>query len=190
MPVAAQLVDDRPQLLARARVEAGGGLVEEEHRRPADEARAEVEPAAHAAGVGRDAPVGGLGEPEALENLGGAPARLGPATSRYRRPIISRFSRPVSSPSTAANCPARPMRRRTASGSPTTSWPSTVARPAVGAQERGEDADERRLARAVGPEQPEDGARLDLEVEAVERDDVAEGVRGRPSARIARGRCR
>ena len=43
-------------------------------------------------------------------------------------------------------------------------------------QERGQDAHERRLARAVGTEQSEHGAGLDLEVEAVECDDVAEGV--------------
>jgi hypothetical protein len=41
------------------------------------QAGAEVEPAAHAARVGRDAAVGGLVEPEALEHVGGAGARLG-----------------------------------------------------------------------------------------------------------------
>ena len=49
-------VDDLPHRLAAARVEPGGRLVEEDHRRVADEARGEVEPAAHAAGVGGDAP--------------------------------------------------------------------------------------------------------------------------------------
>ena len=43
----------------------------------------------------------------------------------------------------------------------------------VGAGEGGEDADGGALARAVGAEQAEDGARLDLEVEAVERAHVA-----------------
>ena len=43
-------------------------------------------------------------------------------------------------------------------------------------QQRGEDADERRLARPVRTEQAEDGAGLDREVEAVEGDDVAEAV--------------
>ena len=37
-------------------------------------------------------------------------------------------------------------------------------------QQRREDLDQRRLARAVGPEQPEELARRDLEVDAVERD--------------------
>ena len=43
----------------------------------------------------------------------------------------------------------------------------------VGAGERGEDPDGGGLAGAVGAEQAEDGARLDREVEAVERADVA-----------------
>ena len=66
----------RPQLLPRARVEAGRRLVEQHHRRAADQPRGQVEPAAHAAGVGRRAPVGGLGEREAFQQLARAPARL------------------------------------------------------------------------------------------------------------------
>ena len=52
--------------------------------------------------------------------------------SRESRPIISRFSRPVSTSSTAANCPAVPMQRRTAIGSSTTSNPATRAFPPSG----------------------------------------------------------
>ena len=44
-------------------------------------------------------------------------------------------------------------------------------RPARRQQQRRQDLDERRLARAVGPEQPEELAGRDLEVDAVERDD-------------------
>src|SRR6201996_6217677 len=50
----------------------------------------------------------------------------------YSRPMISRFSRPVSSIWMAADWPARPIDRRTALGSFTTSWPSTSARPPSG----------------------------------------------------------
>ena len=129
-PVAAQLVDRVPQLLARARVQPGGGLVEQDHGRAADEARAEVEPAPHAARVRGDA----AGRRRRPARSARAPRRRARAASagqsRYSRPIISTFSRPVSSSSTAANWPARPIRRRTASGSATTSWPSTHALPA------------------------------------------------------------
>src|SRR5204863_6956164 len=48
------------------------------------------------------------------------------------RPNISRFSRPVSSSSTAANCPVRASSSRTSADSATTSWPSSSARPVSG----------------------------------------------------------
>jgi hypothetical protein len=46
----------------------------------------------------------------------------------------------------------------------------------VGAQHRGEHPDQRRLARAVGPEQPEHGALRHAEIHAVDGDDVAEAA--------------
>ncbi len=46
----------------------------------------------------------------------------------------------------------------------------------VGLEQRGEDAHGGRLAGAVRPEQPEHGALLRLEVDAVERHDVAVGL--------------
>ena len=51
-----------------------------------------------------------------------------------------------------------------------------AGRAGVGPEQRGEDADRRRLARAVGPEHAEHGAGGGLEVDAVERADVAEGL--------------
>ena len=45
---------------------------------------------------------------------------------------MTRFSRPVIAGSTAANCPARPMTRRTASGSVRASWPATRSVPSSG----------------------------------------------------------
>ena len=47
---------DLPHHLAAGQVEAGGRLVEEDHRRLPDQAGREIEPAPHAAGVGADAP--------------------------------------------------------------------------------------------------------------------------------------
>ena len=73
--VADEAAQHVPQLDAAARVEAGGRLVEEEHRRRRDEADREVEPAPHAAGVVLDDPVAGVGEREPLEQLVGQPAR-------------------------------------------------------------------------------------------------------------------
>jgi hypothetical protein len=61
---AGQLGDDLPHLLPAARVQPGGRLVQEDHRRLADQARREVEPAAHPAGVGLHQPAAGVGEVE------------------------------------------------------------------------------------------------------------------------------
>ena len=64
-----QAAQHLPQVGAAARVETGGRLVEEQHRRRRDQADREVEPAAHAAGVGLDRPVGGVGQREPLEQV-------------------------------------------------------------------------------------------------------------------------
>ncbi len=50
----------------------------------------------------------------------------------YRRATITRFSRPLIISSTAADWPARPIMRRTAMGSRTTSWPPTSSVPRSG----------------------------------------------------------
>ena len=94
-----------PDLARPCGSEPGGGLVEEDHRRVADQAHRDVEPAPHAAGVGRHAPVRRLGEVERASRSSAIPAR-GPARCR-RRATSTRFSRPVSTSSTAANCPVR-----------------------------------------------------------------------------------
>ena len=69
VPSRDQLAQHLPQLDAAARVEAGGRLVEEQHRRRGDQADREVEPPAHAAGVGLHDPVAGVGEREPLEQV-------------------------------------------------------------------------------------------------------------------------
>ena len=67
-----EVADDVPHVLALGRVEAGGRLVEEDHRRAADQARGQVEPPAHAAGVGLGHLAGGVGEVEPVQQLRGA----------------------------------------------------------------------------------------------------------------------
>ncbi len=70
-----EFADHLPQLLAVARVEAGGRFVEEHHAGgagAADESGGQVEAAAHAARVRPGQPAAGLGEAEAFEEFGGA----------------------------------------------------------------------------------------------------------------------
>ncbi len=74
-----QVPDHRPQVGPAAGVEAGGGLVEEQHRRLGHEGAGEVEAAPHAPGVGLDRAVGGLVEIEVLEQLPGPLPRAPPA---------------------------------------------------------------------------------------------------------------
>ena len=92
MPAGDQLVDEVPHRVAAAGVEPGGRLVEEQHRRPPDEAHGDVEATAHAARVGAGAAVGGAGEVEALEQLAGALGgrRCGPGGRADRRARGSR----------------------------------------------------------------------------------------------------
>ena len=109
--------DDVPHLVAAARVEAGGRLVEEEQLGRDDDAGGDVEPAAHAAGVVLDLPAGRVGRartPRAARRR--APSRRR-AARPSSRPSRTRFSRPVRSSSTEANWPVRLTRPRTASAS-------------------------------------------------------------------------
>ena len=124
----------------------------------ADEAGGEVEPAAHAAGVGRHPPPAGVDEVEAVQQLGG-PARGPPRADRPRsRPIMRRFSSPVCSSSSAAYWPVRLIARRTRAALGDDVVAGDARPPAVRRGERAEDPHGRRLARAVGPEQREHAA--------------------------------
>ena len=72
-----QLPQQRPQVVAALGVEAGRGLVQEQHRRLGDQARGQVQAAAHAAGERLDQVVALVGQADALEQLVGAGADLG-----------------------------------------------------------------------------------------------------------------
>ena len=72
-----QPADQLLEVGAVLRVEAGRGLVEEEHPRQVDQPHRDVEPAALAAGEGGDLAVGDRGEVEVLDQLGGPAPRVG-----------------------------------------------------------------------------------------------------------------
>jgi hypothetical protein len=61
-----QLADRVPQLEAAAGVQARGGLVQQQQAGGADQAGAQVQAAAHSAGVGADQPVGVAGQLQLL----------------------------------------------------------------------------------------------------------------------------
>src|SRR5581483_3304737 len=69
-------------------VETGGRLVEEEHRRAADEAHRDVETPAHAARVRPHDALGRELQVEALDELARAPARLRSARVEQARHVL------------------------------------------------------------------------------------------------------
>ena len=149
----------------------GGRLVEEQHRRAGDERGREVEPAAHAAGVGLGRPVAGVLELEALEQLSRAGARR-PLAQVVEAPdhleVLEAGEVLVDRGVLAGEPDARAQRRRLLDD--VEARDARAAR--VGLEQRGEDAHGGRLAGAVGAEQAEDGALARLQVDPVERDDV------------------
>jgi hypothetical protein len=78
-PGRGQAGEDRPQVGAALRVESRGRLVEEQDRGPVHQRDGDVEVPAHAARVGPYLPVGRLGQPELLEQLGHAAAQFAAA---------------------------------------------------------------------------------------------------------------
>ena len=162
--------DDLPHRAAAARIQAGGRLVEEDDPRVADERHREVEPAAHAAGVGRGRLVGRVDagrSARAARRRGGGPRR---GRAGAGRPSGSGSRSPVSRLSTAENWPVTPIAARTPSGSRDQIAAGDAQRAGVGGDQRREDLDDRRLAGAVGAEQREDRALGDVEVDAVEHE--------------------
>ena len=176
-PLALRGPGSQPQIsVAAARIEPGGRLVEEQDPGPRQQARGEVEPPSHPAGVGPGRAVGRIGE---IERARAADRRVRRASSRdrsNRRPNISRFSRPVSSSSTAANCPVRPISSRTAAGSLRDVVAKDLGSARIRRDERGKDPDEGGLARAVRAEQPEDGSFRNLEIDSLQRLRFAEAL--------------
>ena len=71
--------DRVPQLDPATRIKAGGRLVEQQQPRSPDQARTEVEPPAHTAGIRASQPVAGFHEPELIEHRCGARFRHAPA---------------------------------------------------------------------------------------------------------------
>ena len=143
--------DRVPHLAAAARVEAGGRLVEEHHRRHGDQAHREVEAAPHAAGVG-------------ARRVGRRrrPGRSARSSSVVRRPAArprqmsqpahhQQVLAPVSSSSTAAYWPGQADRRADLVRLVARSCPATVAAPRVGLQQCGEDPNGVVLPAPFGP---------------------------------------
>ena len=169
------LGDEVPQLEAAAWVEAGGGFVEEQERRFADQRGAEVEPAPHPTRVGAHPALGGVGEPERVDQRGAAGATVviaEPVEAADQLEVLAPCQQLVDrrvltgEPEVAACLRRLPGHVRSAHGD--------VA--VVGVEEGGDDVDECRLAGAVRTEQTDDLPGADVEVDAAQCLDRAEGA--------------
>ena len=176
VPAGGEAADNVPDLVAAARIEPGGRLVQEEQVRRDDDRGRDVEPPPQAAGVGLGLLMGRLGEAERAEQLPGSPVARPRVQDPRRRAMRIRFSRPVRSSSTAANCPVRldPAPHRVGLAHHVVAEDPRFA--SVRSQQGRQHPNQRRLARAVRTEDAEDLARRRSEDRLRPR---------RPSRRIA-----
>ena len=173
--LAAQRVDQRPQLLADLRVEPDGRLVEQQQPRPVHERAGDQQPPAHPAGELVARRVGALGEVRDLQRAvdrGAALVARDAVQAREDGEVLARRELDVE----VVELGTTPHCARACLESPGTSKPSTLDLARVGDRLRGEHLHRRRLAGAVRPEQADAGALGHVEVEPVDRGDVAEAL--------------
>ena len=153
-----ELADHVPHPEPAGGVEPGRRLVEEEHRRPGDQAGREVEAAAHPARVPfRIRPPASVSSNWSRSSV--ARARASRRRRPLRRPTITRFCRPVRTSSSGGVLRRHPdaalhggrLADHVVAGDP---GPA-----AVGPAQRGQDADGGGLAGPVRPEHAEDRTR-------------------------------
>ena len=162
------MLDRLPELQTAARVQTGRRLIEEQHGRARNERRGQVEPAAHATGIGLRRAARRIEEFETVEQLPATLLRHGarlavqaPDHREVLEPrevlvdggILTREPDPLAEPRSIAH----------------DIEPVHLGATGVRLQERRENPDDRRLAGAVRAEQAEDGAVGDFEVDAIER---------------------
>ena len=187
--LADELAHDRPDLVAAARVEPGGGLVEEEDPRPRQQARCEVEPAAHPAGVGARGAVGGVGEVEALEQL----VRATPGRRRREVEQAAEHHQVLAAREDLVD--RRELSRQPEQLTDDRGLVHHVVTEDLGpsgfrCQQRRKHAHQRGLASSVRPEQPEHRALRNNEVDPQERWSRAEALRHSLDADGRRGGSR
>ena len=167
-PLVAQRADHLPHVAPQLDVDAGGGLVEEQDLRLVRQRLGDHHAALHAARQRHD-----LGCPSCPTATGrAAPSRCRPGLGGLpNRPRLKRHRGPDASRTRRWSAPAAPGRSwRAPRGSRATmSWPSAMTVPAARLDDAADDADQRGLAGAVRPEQGEDLAAPDLQVDALER---------------------
>ena len=168
-----QLTDEVPHVDPAPRVEARRRLVEEQDLRTPHQARGQVQPPAHAAGVRLRRTSRGIRQLEPRQDLLGTTPRL-----RLREvvqpsdelEVLEAGQVLVDRRALSREADPEPQLLGVAHGV----QPVDLRSAAGGREQGGQDPDRGRLAGPVRPEQPEHRAGLDLEVDPLERLDVAE----------------
>ena len=168
-----QLADDVPHRAAAARIQSGRRLVQENDLGPADQRHGQIQLPAHAAGIGRCRLAGRFGQIEALQQvrdhlLGFAGAQ--PVEIRHQLEVLLAGQQLVHRGELAGDPDDRAHRL----GLGRDVVPGYADRPAVGFHQRGQHVHRGRLARPVGAEQGKNGARADIEIDAIEHGLVPE----------------
>ena len=173
MPRDSQLADQRPELGADLRVEADGRLVEEDELRVVDEAAGQQQAAAHPAGELVDGVFAAVAQPRQVErrvDRGGDV--LDPVEAGEDREVVLDGDVDVEVVELGDDAHHRPRRLRFAR--------QLVVEDAqlagVGDRLAGEQPHRRRLAGAVGAEQAEADPLGHVELEPVDRRDLAEAL--------------
>ena len=167
-PLSRKLAHHFPHVAAQFDVDAGGRLVEEQDFRLMRQRLGDQHAPLHAAGQRADVLILLVPQREVAQHPFdmGRDSRVLPNRPRENTTV----SHTVSNMLTASSCGTRPIflraraiiRRRCR-------WPSTRTSPDVGAHEAADDADQRGLAGAVRPEQRENLAATDGEIDALQR---------------------
>ena len=167
-PLALQLPHDGPDLVAAARIQARGRLVEEQHLRARQQARRDVEPAPHPAGVSPRRPVRRRRQFEPLQQLTGPapgllPGQVEQAAEHLQvlppgQQLIDRRELP------------RQADQLTDRSSLTHHVVTENLRPArIRRQQRGQNPDQRGLARPVRAQQAKHHPRRNLQPGTIQR---------------------
>src|SRR5690625_2859131 len=168
-----QRLDRLADGVARLRVDADGALDEAEQLGAVDQLDADVETALHPAGELLGRVLGAVGQPDELEDLGGALPQLGapqPVQPAEEQQVLPGAELGVDG-QVLRDEPEPPLRRDLPRPHP---LPGHTHLPRVRGEQPGHHGDRRRLARAVGAEEPVGLTRGDVEGHAVDGGEVAE----------------
>ncbi len=162
-----QALDHLPQVVAALGVEAGGGLVEEQHGGSRHQGGSQVEAPPHAAGVRLEWPIAGVAELELFEQI------VSSADHRLLGQVVEPSHHGQVLPTgevlvDGGILPGQPDHGADERGFSRDVMTEDPCHSAVGLQDGGEDADGRGLAGTVGSQQTEDRPFFDGEADPVE----------------------